>query len=78
MDLTEEPSDKTSKQPSFPPTADGSGVPRKEVKGGLEGYRPWIWFMSAGFMGATRARIRMDFVGREGDMECVCRLELLA
>lgn len=33
----EEVVERTSKQPSLPPTADGSGVPSSEVKGGLEG-----------------------------------------
>ncbi len=35
--LTEDPTAETLKTPSFPPTAEGSGVPRREVKGGLEG-----------------------------------------
>jgi hypothetical protein len=33
----DEPMERTSKEPSLPPTADGEGVPRREVKGGLEG-----------------------------------------
>jgi len=32
----EEPTDTTSKTPSLPGTTEGSGVPIKEVKGGLE------------------------------------------
>lgn len=48
--------DVISKQASFPPTAEGDGVPRREVNGGREGYTPWIWLMSAGFMGAARVR----------------------
>lgn len=35
---------------------------------------PWIWLMSAGFMGAARVRRRRVEGGREGDMECVWRL----
>ena len=33
----DEPMERTSKEPSLPPTADGEGVPRREVKRGLEG-----------------------------------------
>jgi hypothetical protein len=33
----DEPTERTSKEPSLPPTAEGEGVPRREVKGGLEG-----------------------------------------
>ena len=36
-DFMEEPTDETQKAPSLPPTAEGWGVPRSEVKGGLEG-----------------------------------------
>ena len=35
--LMDEPTPETSKQPSLPATAEGVGVPRREVKGGLEG-----------------------------------------
>jgi hypothetical protein len=31
--------------------------------------------MSAGFIGAARARRRSVDGGRDGDMECVCRLK---
>lgn len=68
---TDGPTDCTSKQPSLPPTALGCGVPRREVNGGREGYTPWIWFMSAGFMGVARARRRTVEGGREGDIEWV-------
>jgi hypothetical protein len=33
----DEPMERTSKEPSLPPTAEGEGVPRREVKGGREG-----------------------------------------
>jgi hypothetical protein len=36
-DFMEDPTAETEKTPSLPPTAEGSGVPRREVKGGLEG-----------------------------------------
>jgi len=54
--LQEEPALRTSKQASFPGTADGWGVPRALVKGGFVGYVPWIWFISAGLRGAERLR----------------------
>ena len=56
----EDPAERTSKDPSFPATAEGSGVPRREVKGGREGYTPWIWFISAGLMGDARVRRRRE------------------
>jgi hypothetical protein len=68
------PRETTSKQPSLPATAEGWDVPMLRVKGGLEGYRPWIWFMSAGLRGTARARRRAVFAGRVGEMEWLCRL----
>lgn len=41
--FTFEPVDNTSTTPSLPATAEGSGVPRAVVKGGLAGYTPSIW-----------------------------------
>ncbi len=69
-----EPAARTSKTPSLPGMADGSGVPTRELKGGLEPYVPCIVFMSAGLIGAARARRRTELGGMDGEMECVCRL----
>lgn len=69
--------DRISKQPSLPPTAEGEAVPRREVSGGLEGYTPWIWLMSAGLMGVASVRRRRVCGGREGEMECVWSLSWL-
>lgn len=68
-DFMLEPMDTTSKQPSLPPTALGADVPRRDVKGGLTGYTPCIWFMSAGLMGLARVRRRRALEGREGEIE---------
>lgn len=54
--MTAEPVERTSKQPSLPGTALGEDVPSVVVKGGVEGYRPWIWLISAGLRGAARVR----------------------
>jgi hypothetical protein len=68
-DFMFEPTDTTSKQPSLPPTALGAEVPRRDVKGGLAGYTPCIWFMSAGLIGLARVRRRTALDGREGEIE---------
>jgi hypothetical protein len=57
--VTAAPVATTSARPSLPPTATGAGVPSSVVKRGLLGYTPWIWFTSAGFMGAARKRTVM-------------------
>lgn len=62
---------RTSKTPSFPGIADGAGVPMREVKLGWEPYVPWTVLMSAGLMGAARARSRTALEESEGEMECV-------
>jgi hypothetical protein len=53
----------------LPPTALGAEVPRRDVKGGLAGYTPCIWFMSAGLIGLARVRRRTALDGREGEIE---------
>lgn len=39
---------------------------------------PWTVFISAGLMGAARARSRTDLEEREGEMECVCSLGVVS
>lgn len=43
----------------------------REVKLGWEPYVPWTVLMSAGLMGAARARSRTALEESEGEMECV-------
>lgn len=68
------PAARTSATPSLPGTADGAAVERVVVKGGLEGYVPWSWLISAGFKGLARKR-RVRRLEWAGEMECVWRLE---
>ena len=68
-DFMLEPTDTTSKQPSLPPTALGADVPSKDVKGGLTGYTPCIWLMSAGLMGLASVRRSREPEGSEGEIE---------
>lgn len=72
------PDDSTSKTPSFPGTADGSGVPKIDVNGGLDPYVPWTVLISAGLIGAARDLRSTEFVGSVGEIECVWSLFLLA
>jgi hypothetical protein len=64
-----EPVETTSKTPSLPGMAEGSEVPIREVKGGLEPYVPWTVLISAGLMGAASVRTSTEFEGIDGEIE---------